>query len=105
MAAASSSSLGSVLMNWTMRKMKNASVARNLGTISGQIVLIQSSLENTMYCGTTVTWYGSMIEPSMTANQSFFSGKSSRANAYAASEQATRFATTVKPVRTAEFHR
>ena len=81
MAAASSSSLGSVRMNCTIRKMKNASVARNLGTISGQIVLIQSSSANTMYCGTTVTWCGSMIEPSMTANQIFFSGKSSRAKA------------------------
>lgn len=92
-------------MNCTIRKMKNASVARNFGTTIGQIVLIQSTLLNMMYCGTTVTWCGSMIEPSMMANQSLLNGNSSRANAYAASEQATRLPTTARPVMTAEFHR
>ena len=56
-------------MNWTIRKMKNASVARSFGTISGQNVLIQPSWGNSMYCGTITTWIGSMIVPSMIANQ------------------------------------
>ncbi|MNC94882.1 hypothetical protein D3C83_118580 [compost metagenome] len=68
-------------MNCTMRKMKKASVASTFGMMSGQIVLIRSSFENMMYCGTIVTCAGSMIVPSMSANHSFFSGKFSRANA------------------------
>ena len=36
MYAASSSSRGMPRMNWTIRNTKNASVARNFGTISGQ---------------------------------------------------------------------
>jgi hypothetical protein len=70
MRAASSSSRGMPRMNCTIRKTKNASVASSFGTISGQYVLIQSSCENRMYCGTITTWIGSMIVPSMMANHS-----------------------------------
>ena len=48
-------------MNWTIRKMKNASVARSFGRISGRKVLTQPSCENRMYCGTIITWIGSMM--------------------------------------------
>ena len=61
MRAASSSSRGMPRMNCTMRKTKNASVARSFGTISGRNVLIQPSWENMMYCGTMITWIGSMM--------------------------------------------
>jgi len=43
-------------MNWTMRKMKNASVARNFGTISGRNVLTQPKDRKIAYCGTISTW-------------------------------------------------
>lgn len=79
--AASSSSFGMPRMNWTIRKMKNASVASSFGTISGQKVLIQSSWENSTYCGTMITWIGSMMVPSMIANQVRLRRNSSRANA------------------------
>ena len=39
--AASSSSLGMPRMNWTIKNTKNASVARNLGKISGTNVFTQ----------------------------------------------------------------
>ena len=43
-----------------------------------------------MYCGTMITWIGSMMVPSMMANKSFLPVNSSRAKAYAAIEQETR---------------
>src|SRR3712207_2117281 len=92
--AASSSSLGMPRKNCTMRNTKNASVARNLGTINGRNVLIQPSWENSTYCGTMTTWIGSMIVTSMIANHSGRSRKFSRANAYAASAQEIRFPST-----------
>ena len=52
--AASSSSRGSARINWTIRKMKNASVARNFGTIKGRKVLIQPTLLKRIYWGTTM---------------------------------------------------
>jgi hypothetical protein len=80
-SAASSSSTGRLRMNWTIRKMKNASVAKNLGTMSGRNVLIQPSSLNRMYWGTITTWIGSMIVPSMMAKQTRLNGNSNRANA------------------------
>jgi hypothetical protein len=68
-------------MNCTIRKMKNASVARNFGTTSGRIVLIHASSLNSTYCGTSVTWYGSSIVPSINANIVRVNGNVSRANA------------------------
>ena len=69
-------------MNWTMRKTKNASVARNFGTISGRYgVSTQPSCLNRMYCGMISTWSGSSSVPIMMANQSPRSRKRSRANA------------------------
>ena len=65
MRAASSSSRGMPRMNCTIRKMKNASVARSFGTISGRNVLTQPSCENSTYCGTMITWIGSMMLSSM----------------------------------------
>ena len=53
--AASSSSRGMPRMNCTIKKTKNASVARNFGRISGTKVFTQPSALNTMYCGTTTT--------------------------------------------------
>ena len=77
-------------MNWTIKKTKNASVARNFGRISGTKVFTQPRLLKMMYCGTTMTWMGSMIVISMIANHTVFSRNCSRANAYAASVQANR---------------
>ncbi len=54
--------------NCTMRNTKNASVASSFGTMSGRNVLIHDSDENRMYCGTMITWIGSMIDMSMIAN-------------------------------------
>ena len=68
-------------MNCTIRKTKNASVASSFGTISGRNVLIQPSWANSTYCGTITTWIGSIIVPSMTANQNRLTRNSSRANA------------------------
>ncbi len=77
-------------MNWTIKNTKNASVARNLGRISGTNVFTQPNWLKMMYCGTTTTWKGSMIVISMIANHSVFSRNFSRANAYAAREQENR---------------
>ncbi len=77
-------------MNWTIKNTKNASVARNLGKISGTKVFTQPSELKRMYCGTTTTWKGSMSVSSMMANHSPLSRNFSRANAYAASVQANR---------------
>ena len=51
MRAASSSSRGMLRMNWTIRKTKNASVARNLPISSGMNVSTRPSRLNRMYCG------------------------------------------------------
>ena len=77
-------------MNWTIKNTKNASVARNLGKISGTNVFTKPSALNRMYCGTTTTWKGSMSVNSMMANHSPRSRNFSRANAYAARVQANR---------------
>jgi hypothetical protein len=45
----------------TIKKTKNASVARNLGRISGTNVFTKPRWLKMMYCGTTTTWMGSMI--------------------------------------------
>ncbi len=42
-------------MNCTIKKTKNASVARNLGSTSGMKVFTQPSQLKMMYCGTTIT--------------------------------------------------
>ena len=68
-------------MNWTMRNTKNASVARSLGTISGQKVFTQPICENRMYCGTMITWNGSMMVSSMMPKNSFLPLNCSRAKA------------------------
>ena len=68
-------------MNCTIRKMKNASVASSFGTMSGRNVLTQPSWENSTYCGTMITWIGSMMLSSMIANQNRLPVNSSRANA------------------------
>ena len=57
-------------MNWTIKNTKNASVARNLGRISGTNVFTQPNWLKMMYCGTTTTWNGSMIVISMIAKNS-----------------------------------
>src|SRR5215207_6991910 len=90
MRAASSSSLGMPRMNCTIKKMKNASTARNLGKISGTNVFTHPNALKMMYCGTTTTWKGSMSVNSMMANHNPRSRNCSRANAYAASVQANR---------------
>src|SRR5215217_713226 len=77
-------------MNWTIKNTKNASVARNLGKISGTKVFTHPSALNRMYCGTTTTWKGSIIVNSMMANHIPRSRNLSRANAYAASVQANK---------------
>lgn len=92
-------------MNWTIRKMKKASVARNLGTVSGRMVLIQASSLNSTYWGTSVTWYGSSMVPSMTANRVRLNGNSSRAKAYPARAQAITFPTTHSSVISREFRK
>ncbi len=81
MRAASSSSLGRPRMNCTIRKMKNASCARNFGTTSGRFVLIQSSWENKTYWGTISTWMGSISVASIMAKKTFLPRKFSRAKA------------------------
>ncbi|MCY1250768.1 hypothetical protein D9M72_644380 [compost metagenome] len=58
-------------MNWTIRNTKNASVARSLGTISGQKVFTQPICENRMYWGTITTWNGSMMVSSMMPKKIF----------------------------------
>ena len=68
-------------MNWTIKNTKNASVARNLGKISGTNVFTQPNWLKRMYCGTTSTWKGSMSVSSMMANHSPLSRNFSRANA------------------------
>src|SRR5215211_5897527 len=88
--AASSSSRGIPRMNWTIKNTKNASVARNLGKISGTNVFTKPSWLKMMYCGTITTWKGSMIVNSMIENHNPLNRNFSRANAYAASVQANR---------------
>ena len=68
-------------MNCTIRKMKKASCARNFGTTSGRMVFTQPIWRKKMYCGISCTWMGSMMVPSMMANQNHFSLKLSRAKA------------------------
>ncbi len=69
MRAASKISFGRARMNCTMRKTKKASVAKNLGTMSGRKVLIQPSSLKIVNWGTSTTWKGSMIVISMRANR------------------------------------
>ena len=101
--AASSSSRGMPRMNWTIKKMKKASTAKNLGRISGTNVFTQPRLLNRMYCGTRTTWIGSMTVTSMIENHSVLNRNCSRANAYAASEQANTLPTTAPTTTIAEF--
>ena len=77
-------------MNCTIKKTKNASVARNLGRISGTNVFTKPRLLKMMYCGTTTTWMGSMIVNSMIENHTVLNRNFSRANAYAARVQESR---------------
>jgi hypothetical protein len=56
-----------------------------------------------MYCGTTVTWNGSMIVASMSANIGPRNRNSSRANAYAASVHDTRLPTMLSAATRNEF--
>ena len=51
-------------MNWTIKKMKKASVARNLGSTKGMNVFAKPSWEKTMYCGMISTWIGSITDTS-----------------------------------------
>src|SRR5919107_1305232 len=101
MRAASSNSLGMPRMNCTIRNTKNASVARNLGRISGMKVSTQPSWLKMMYCGTTTTWNGSMIVTSMIENHSVLNRN--RANAYAANEHDNRFPMMAPITTIAEF--
>ena len=68
-------------MNCTIRNTKNASVASSFGTISGRKVLTQPSWEKSTYCGTMITWIGSMMLSSMMPKKRRFAVNSSRANA------------------------
>ena len=68
-------------MNWTMRKTKNASAARNLPISSGTNVSTRPSRLNTMYCGMITTWNGSRSVPIMRAKKTLRPGKSIRAKA------------------------
>lgn len=58
-------------MNCTIRKTKNASVARNLPATSGTSVSTSSSLRNITYCGMSRTWYGSSRVPIISVNSRF----------------------------------
>ena len=53
--AASSSSFGRLRMNCTSRNTKNASIARNFGTMIGRNVPTHPKELNRIYCGTIVT--------------------------------------------------
>ncbi len=101
--AASSSSRGSPRMNCTMRKTKNASMARNLGRMSGQYVFTRPSLLKMMYCGISTAWCGSMIVAIMNANSGPRIRNRSRANAYAASEQLMTLPRTAPPAISREL--
>ncbi len=90
-------------MNCTKRKMKNASVAKNLGTMIGRNVLIHPKLRNMMYRGMVVTWEGSMRVIIMTANQNFFPTNLNRAKAYAVREQKMAFAKALSRQMMKEF--
>lgn len=103
--AASSSSRGMPRMNWTMRNTKNASVASSLGTMRGANVFTQPSCENRMYCGTMITWIGSMIVMSIAPKNHFLPQNSSLANAYAAIEHETRLPTIDPRTTMVEFSR
>ena len=81
MVAACSSSGGSERMNWTIRKTKKASVARNFGTTSGRMVFTQPIFRKKMYCGMSCAWIGSMIDPSISENHSHLRRKFRRAKA------------------------
>ena len=85
--------------------MKNASAARNLGTISGRKVSIQPSFRNSTYCGISVTWYGSISVPSMIANQILRPRNSSRANANAVIEHAIVLAMTTSTATNIELRK
>src|SRR3954447_4122012 len=101
--AASSNSRGMPRMNCTMRNTKKASVAKNLGRISGTNVFTQPRLLNKMYCGTNTTWIGSMTVTSMIENSTVLSRNFNRANAYAANEQANRLPATAPTTTIAEL--
>src|SRR4051794_7241325 len=58
-----------------------------------------------MYCGTITTWNGSMMVPSIKANNNGFRWNSSRANAYAAMEHEQRLPTTDNPEMMAELRK
>src|SRR5690348_14560138 len=56
-----------------------------------------------MYCGTSTTWNGSMIVPSMSANRMGLKRNCSRANAYAANEHENKLPITDNTAITAEL--
>src|SRR5438874_6633587 len=58
-----------------------------------------------MYCGTSTTWNGNMIVPSMSPNRIGLKRKSRRANAYAATEHENRLPMTDSPAMTAELRK
>src|SRR5690606_21741620 len=88
--AAWSNSNGRPRMNCTIRKVKNASCARNLGTIRGMYVSTQFRLLNKRYCGISTTWCGKSSDANMSANQRLRPLNLIRAKAYAAMEQVSR---------------
>src|SRR3954451_3164290 len=81
-------------MNCTIKKTKNASVARNFGRIKGTKVFTQPSALNTMYCGTTTTYTGSIKVINMIEKNSVLKRNLNRAKAYAAREHANRLPAT-----------
>jgi hypothetical protein len=78
-------------MYCVIRKTKKPSVAKNFGNTNGINVLSQFNLLNTIYCGISLTWIGSINVASIIANHIFFNGKSIFANAYATREHEMRF--------------
>ena len=78
--AASTSASGTWAMNWRNMKMKNA-FPKNAGTTRGRIVSTQPSSRKTRNMGIIVTWGGSIIVPSITANSSPRPRKRTRARA------------------------
>ena len=81
-------------MNCTIRKTKNASVARYLPSSSGTYVLISSIFWNITYCGISSTWYGSSSVPIISVNSRLRPANRILAKAYAVSEQEIRMPTT-----------
>lgn len=90
-------------MNCTIRKTKNASVAKYFGSIRGVYVLIMSMLRNSTYWGISSTWYGSRRVPIINVKSRLRPANLIFEKAYAVSEQDTRIPITEPTARKSEL--